>query len=80
MQQWREEGYADSPIRLLAEQHGRIFAYTVPGELPEEFLDASGEDYNYKKYGRPIRLLQRMVNTDDPKIVKSFRLRRRSSR
>lgn len=80
LKQWHDEGYDESPILLLAQQRGRIFAYTVPGELPDEFLNKSKDDYDYRKYGRPIRLLKRMVNDDVPKIVKSFRLKRRSSR
>ncbi|MNN88735.1 hypothetical protein D3C81_2064600 [compost metagenome] len=80
LKQWHDEGYDESPILLLAQQRGRIFAYTVPGELPDEFLNKSKDDYDYRKYGRPIRLLKRMVNDDVPKIVKSFRLKRRCSR
>lgn len=74
LKQWRDAGYDESPIIRLAVRNGRIFSYTVPEELPEEFLDKTGYDYDYKKYGRPIRLLSRMVNDDVPKIVKTFRL------
>ncbi|RKP52967.1 hypothetical protein D7Z26_14575 [Cohnella endophytica] len=70
--QWRKKGYDDSPIIFLAERNGLIFAYTVPGELPADFLSKSKQDYDYKKYGRPIRLLKRMVNEDVPKIVKTL--------
>ncbi|WP_175532234.1 hypothetical protein [Paenibacillus sp. yr247] len=72
--QWREKGYDDSPVVFLAERNGRIYAYTLPGELPSDFLDKSGQDYDYKKFGKPIRLLKRMVNEDVPNIVKTFRL------
>ena len=80
LKQWRDEGYDESPIIFLASQRGRIFAYTVPGELPDEFLNKSKDDYDYRKYGRPIRLLKRMVNKDVPKIVRTFRLKCRSAR
>ncbi|WP_239616522.1 hypothetical protein [Cohnella mopanensis] len=65
--------YEDSPVIFLAERNGRIYAYTVPEELPSDFLDKTGNDYDYKKYGKPIRLLKRMVNDDIPKIVKTLR-------
>ena len=74
LKQWRARGYDESPIVRLAVRNGRIFAYAVPEELPEQFLDKTGYDYDYKKYGRPIRLLSRMVNDDVPKIIKTFRL------
>ncbi|MHA6532192.1 hypothetical protein [Paenibacillus sp. BAC0078] len=75
LKQWRDQGYDESPIIRLAARNGRIFAYTVPEELPEEFLDKTGYDYDYKKYGRPIRILSSMVNDDVPKIVKTFKLK-----
>lgn len=71
--QWRDKGYDESPLVLVAARNGRIFAYSTPGELPPEFLDSSGNDYDYQKYGRPIRLLKRMVNKDAPELVKTFR-------
>ncbi|WP_310832791.1 hypothetical protein [Paenibacillus pedocola] len=80
LKQWHDEGYAESPIIFLAYRQGRIFAYTVPEELPDEFLNPSKDDYDYRKYGKPIRLLKRMVNEDVPKIARTFRLKRRSSR
>ncbi len=75
LKKWIEEGYDESPIIRLAVRNGRIYAYAVPGELPEEFLNAKGDDYDYKKYGRPIRILSRMVNDDVPRIVKTFKFR-----
>ncbi|MBW4085399.1 hypothetical protein [Paenibacillus sp. S150] len=75
LKQWIAAGYDDSPITRLAVRNGRIYGYAVPGELPEEFLNARGNDYDYKRYGRPIRLLKRMVNCDVPRIIKTFRLR-----
>ncbi|MFC5529709.1 hypothetical protein [Cohnella yongneupensis] len=71
--QWRAQ-YKDSPIIFLAERDGRIFAYSLPEEMPDEFLNKAGDDYDYKKYGRPIRMLRRMVNKDVPKIVKTLKL------
>ncbi|QMV39841.1 hypothetical protein [Cohnella cholangitidis] len=65
--------YEDSPVIFLAERNGLVYAYTVPGELPSDFLDPTGNDYDYKKYGKQIRLLTRMVNDDVPKIVKTLR-------
>lgn len=79
LKQWHDR-YNDSPITFLAQQRGRIFAYSVPEELPDAFLNQAKSDYNYRKYGRPIRLLKRMVNRDVPKIVKTFRLKRCSAR
>jgi len=72
--QWRNNGYEDSPFILLAERNGLIYAYTVPEELPDDFLDTSKQDYDYRKYGRPIRLLKRMVNKNVPRIVRTLRL------
>src|SRR5690606_33987744 len=66
LKEWRSKGYEDSPITLLTERNGYIYAYTVPGELPDDFLNKSKSDYDYRKYGRPIRLLKRMVNDDVP--------------
>jgi len=65
--------YEDSPVIFLAERNGRVYAFTVPEELPSDFLDPTGNDYDYKKYGKQIRLLTRMVNDDVPKIVKTLR-------
>lgn len=73
--QWRKKGYDDFPITFLAERNGLIYAYTVPGELPDGFLNKSKQDYDYKKYGRPIRLLKRMVNDDVPRIVRTLGLK-----
>lgn len=76
LKQWHDDGYDDSPIQFLGTRNGRIYAYTVPGELPEEFLNESGDDYDYKKYGRQISLMKRMVNDEVPQIVKTFMLKR----
>ncbi|WP_256757808.1 hypothetical protein [Cohnella sp. WQ 127256] len=72
--QWLKQ-YEDSPIIFIAERKGRIFAYVTPEELPSEFLNKSKQDYDYKKYGKPIRLLKRMVNINIPAIVKKFHFR-----
>lgn len=71
--QWDEQGYEDSPVVFLAEHSGLIYAYTLPEELPGAFLDPSKQDYDYKKYGTPIRLLKRMVNSDAPQAVTTLR-------
>ncbi|RED59282.1 hypothetical protein [Cohnella lupini] len=73
LKRWREY-YEGSPIQFLAQRSGLVFAYSTPSELPDDFLNESKEDYDYKKYGRPIRLLKRMVNADVPNIVNTFRL------
>ncbi|WP_379131121.1 hypothetical protein [Paenibacillus sp. sgz500958] len=75
LKKWRDDGYDESPFIRLAVRDGLIFAYIVPEELPSEFLNKSGDDYDYKKYGRPIRLLKHMVNDDVPRIVKTFKLK-----
>ncbi|MFH5186489.1 hypothetical protein ACHHV8_29905 [Paenibacillus sp. TAB 01] len=71
--QWLEQGYGDSPVVFLAEHNGLLYAYLLPEELPGAFLDPSKQDYDYKKYGTPIRLLKRMVNDDAPHIVTTLR-------
>lgn len=73
LKEWKRQGYDDSPYVLLKERGGKIFAYTTPEELPYEFIDPKTGDYDYKKYGVPIRLLKRMVNVDVPRLVKTFR-------
>lgn len=75
LKQWRAKGYDESPIVRLAVRKGLIYAYTVPEELPDEFLNAKGDDYDYARFGRPIRILSRMVNDDVPGIVRTFKLR-----
>lgn len=80
LKQWRDEGYDESPYIFLAERGGRIYAYSVPGELPGEFLDETGFDYDYQKYEKEIALLRRMVNDDVPEIAKTFKLKRLSVR
>ena len=74
LKQWQDEGFDESPIIRLAVRNRRIFAYATPGELPHDFLNDTEMDYDYVKYGIPIRLLKRMVNDDVPKIVKTLRI------
>ncbi|WP_150268747.1 hypothetical protein [Paenibacillus tepidiphilus] len=74
LKRWIDDGYDESPFIRLAARNGLIYAYTTPEELPEEFLDKTGNDYDYVKYAVPIRLMSRMVNDDAPKIAKSFKL------
>ncbi|NIK79246.1 hypothetical protein FHS15_004404 [Paenibacillus castaneae] len=73
LQQWRKKGYKDSPYVVLASRNGNTFAYLTPEELPSEFLDKTGNDFDYQKYGKQIRLIKRMVNDNVPKAVKTFR-------
>ncbi|WP_249898178.1 hypothetical protein [Paenibacillus sp. PK3_47] len=80
LEQWRNEGYDESPYIFLAERGGRIYAYTVPSELPGAFLDETGFDYDYEKYKKEIDLLQRMVNDEVPEIVKTFKLKKMPAR
>jgi hypothetical protein len=68
--EWRRQ-YEDSPFVFLGEQKGRSYAYVLPEELPETFLQPDKLDYDYKRYGRPIRLLKTMV-AQAPAVMKSF--------
>jgi len=70
--EWIAQGYEDSPLTFLAESDGRVIAYITPEELPYAFVNPKTGDYNYKKYGNPIRLLKRMVNQDVPRIVNTL--------
>ncbi|MFE5323580.1 hypothetical protein ACFQ88_33345 [Paenibacillus sp. NPDC056579] len=71
--QWMDEGYSESPLTFLGEYEGRVFASLTPEALPDAFLDPQTKQVDYKKYGIPIRLLNRMVNDDDPRILRSIR-------
>ena len=71
-QQWRREGYDDSPLVLVASRNGRLFAYSTPGEPPAIFFDESSKDGFNPKYRRPLNLLKRMINMDVPKIAKTI--------
>lgn len=74
--QWLREGYGDSPLVFLAEADGRVFAYLTPEELPYAFVNPVSGDYDYAKYGKPIRLLKKMVNRDVPRLVRTLRFPR----
>lgn len=67
------EAYDDSPIVYMGHRDGLVFAYSVPSEPPEEFLNESKDDYDEVKYGTPLRLLRRMVNEDVPRIAKTLK-------
>jgi hypothetical protein len=69
---WQKE-YADSPLTYIGERSGLSFAYLTPGELPHAFVDPATGEYDTRKYGRPIRLLKRMVNEEVPRIISTFR-------
>ena len=73
-QEWIRQGYDSSPFILIGERNGRLFAYSTPGELPDEFLNKEKNDYDYVRFGRPIRFMRRMVNDDVPKLIETFRL------
>jgi hypothetical protein len=73
-QEWIRQGYDSAPFILIGERNGRLFAYSTPGELPDEFLKKDKSDYDYVKFGRPIRFMKRMVNDDVPKIIGTFHL------
>jgi hypothetical protein len=68
---WRKR-YKDSPLVFMGEFKKHTYSYILPGELPEEFLKADKLDYDYKRFGKQIRLLVKMVNLV-PIILKSFR-------
>ncbi|MCS7463262.1 hypothetical protein N0M98_24365 [Paenibacillus doosanensis] len=73
--QWVEQGYEDSPLVFIAEHCGKVFAYYTPEELPDAFIDPKTQEYDFKKYAIPIKLLKRMVNEDAPRIARSIRFR-----
>jgi hypothetical protein len=68
---WRKL-YTDSPLVFLGEFKKLTYGYILPGELPEIFLKPDKSDYDYKRFGKQIRLLVKMVNLV-PIILKSFR-------
>jgi hypothetical protein len=71
--EWMTTGFHESPLQYIASSKGKIFAYTTPEELPDQFLNPDKSDYNYKKYGKEIYLLKKMVNEDVPKIIQTIR-------
>jgi hypothetical protein len=68
---WRKR-YKNSPLIFLGEFKKHTYSYILPGELPEEFLKPDKSDYDYKRFGKQIRLLVKMVNFV-PILLKSFR-------
>lgn len=72
LKEWQRE-FEDSPLSAITEHRGRVFAYVPPGELPHEFLDLETGDYDYEKYGTPIRLMKRIVNQELPLVLGSLR-------
>jgi hypothetical protein len=64
--------YEDSPLTFLGEYEGFSYSYILPEELPEAFLKPDHSDYDYQQFGKPIRVLKKMVNTV-PSILRSFR-------
>ena len=71
--EWMATGFEESPLQYIASSRGKIFAYTTPGELPDQFLKPDKSDYDYKKYGKEIYLLKKMVNDDVPNIIRTIR-------
>lgn len=72
LRRWHEV-YDDSPIVYMGHRDGLVFAYAVPSEPPEEFLNESKDDYDEVKYGTQLRLLRRMINEDVPRIARTFK-------
>ncbi len=64
--------YADSPLVFLTKFKGYSFSYVLPEELPDIFLKLDKSDYDYKRFGKQIGMLKKMI-TSVPGIVKSFR-------
>jgi hypothetical protein len=71
--EWQKE-YDDSPLAYICSRGNRTFAGLTPEELPYAFVDPKTGNYDYRRYGRPIKLLKRMVNQEVPKILSTFRL------
>jgi hypothetical protein len=69
---WRKH-YEDSPLNYLGEYMGHSYSYILPEELPSEFLKPDGNDYDYHRYGKPIRMLKKMVNSV-PSVFRSFQI------
>lgn len=69
--EWRDN-YEASPFVWLGEHDGRSYAYVLPQELPEAFLKPDKLDYDYRRYGRPIRLLKAII-AQAPLVMKSFK-------
>jgi hypothetical protein len=72
MRKWKRL-FDDSPLAPIAEQRGRVYAYSIPEELPYAFVDPETGEYDEEKYGEPIRLMKTMVNQDVPVVVESLR-------
>lgn len=66
-----EKQYEDSPYVWLGEHDGHSYSYVLASELPEEFLLPDKMDYDYARYGRPIRLMKTMV-AQAPLVLRSF--------
>lgn len=63
--------FGDSPVTFLG-QHGEFtYGYSLPGELPSAFLTSDQQEYDYVSYGRPIRILKKLV-AGAPKVLHSI--------
>jgi hypothetical protein len=69
--EWRRR-YTDSPLEWLGTFRGKSYSYLLPEELPDAFLKPDHSDYDYKKHGKPIRLLIRMVGLV-PAVLKTIK-------
>ncbi|WP_052487081.1 hypothetical protein [Gordoniibacillus kamchatkensis] len=69
--EWRA-AHKESPLVWLGERDGRSYAYVLAEELPEAFLRPDKLDYDYRRFGRQIRLLKAMV-AQAPLVMQSFR-------
>ncbi|TLS52761.1 hypothetical protein FE782_09045 [Paenibacillus antri] len=73
---WRRY-YGGSPVSFLAQHKGVTYGFLLAGELPSEFLRPDKMEYDYAKYGRPIRILKKLVS-EVPAVVKSLHFIQRS--
>lgn len=72
LRQWKQ-AYGDSPLAYIGTRGGRVYAYSVPEELPYAFVDPDTGEYDEKEFGEPIRLLKKMVNQEVPQVIASLR-------
>ncbi|WP_274361955.1 hypothetical protein [Paenibacillus thermotolerans] len=66
-----ERYFKDSPVTFLCQYKGLTYGYLLPEELPDAFLKPDKQDYDYAKYGRPIRILKKLV-AEAPKVLKTL--------
>lgn len=64
-EEWNRH-YAGGLWGYLGERNGKVFAYSVPSELPQEFTQ------NKQEKVQSLVELTNMLNVDVPRIVKTF--------